>query len=119
MLSLLCIHSSTFIFPDTWARAREHPSQTTRGCWVHAQFVPSNLHTTTPQLEQIRRDIRDFRSKAGLDKVIVMWTANTERFCEVSPGLNDTAANLLRTIEVGACAGVRGERDPHPISVQA
>uniref|UniRef100_A0A8I5YMT2 Inositol-3-phosphate synthase 1 n=1 Tax=Pongo abelii TaxID=9601 RepID=A0A8I5YMT2_PONAB len=53
------------------------------------------------QLEQIRRDIRDFRSSAGLDKVIVLWTANTERFCEVIPGLNDTAENLLRTIELG------------------
>nr|BAH12239.1 unnamed protein product [Homo sapiens] len=52
-------------------------------------------------LEQIRRDIRDFRSSAGLDKVIVLWTANTERFCEVIPGLNDTAENLLRTIELG------------------
>ncbi|XP_003817819.4 inositol-3-phosphate synthase 1 isoform X1 [Pan paniscus] len=53
------------------------------------------------QLEQIRRDIRDFRSSAGLNKVIVLWTANTERFCEVIPGLNDTAENLLRTIELG------------------
>ncbi|XP_021538929.1 inositol-3-phosphate synthase 1 isoform X2 [Neomonachus schauinslandi] len=53
------------------------------------------------QLEQIRRDIRDFRSSAGLDKVIVLWTANTERFCEVVPGLNDTAENLLRTIQLG------------------
>uniref|UniRef100_A0A2K5VLC4 Inositol-3-phosphate synthase 1 n=1 Tax=Macaca fascicularis TaxID=9541 RepID=A0A2K5VLC4_MACFA len=53
------------------------------------------------QLEQIRRDIRDFRSSAGLDKIIVLWTANTERFCEVIPGLNDTAENLLRTIELG------------------
>lgn len=58
-----------------------------------------------PQLEQIRRDIRDFRSSAGLDKVIVLWTANTERFCEVVPGLNDTAENLLRTIQVGAPKG--------------
>lgn len=53
------------------------------------------------QLEQIRKDIRDFRSSAGLDKVIVLWTANTERFCEVVPGRNDTAENLLRTIQVG------------------
>lgn len=66
-----------------------------------------NYITYTPplhphQLEQIRRDIRDFRSCAGLDKVIVLWTANTERFCELVPGLNDTAENLLRTIQVGA-----------------
>ncbi|XP_053438307.1 inositol-3-phosphate synthase 1 isoform X1 [Nycticebus coucang] len=57
--------------------------------------------TRAQQLEQIRRDIRDFRSSAGLDKVIVLWTANTERFCEVVTGLNDTAENLLRTIQLG------------------
>ncbi|KAK2119421.1 Inositol-3-phosphate synthase 1 [Saguinus oedipus] len=53
------------------------------------------------RLEQIRKDIRDFRSSAGLDKVILLWTANTEGFCEVVPGLNDTAENLLHTIELG------------------
>ncbi|KAK7805172.1 hypothetical protein U0070_004298 [Myodes glareolus] len=57
--------------------------------------------TRAQQLEQIRKDIRDFRSSAGLDKVIVLWTANTERFCEVVPGRNDTAENLLRTIQLG------------------
>lgn len=31
----------------------------------------------------------------------MLWTANTERFCELIPGLNDTAENLLRTIQVG------------------
>lgn len=74
-----------------------------------------NPSRTLSQLEQIRKDIRDFRSTAGLDKVIVLWTANTERFCEVIPGLNDTAENLLRTIEVGARerAGLpQGEPDP-------
>ena len=30
--------------------------------------------------------------------MIVLWTANTERFCEVAKGLNDTAENLLRSI---------------------
>jgi myo-inositol-1-phosphate synthase len=30
--------------------------------------------------------------------VIVLWTANTERFCDVAKGLNDTAENLLRSI---------------------
>ncbi|KAM9688466.1 inositol-3-phosphate synthase 1 [Trichechus inunguis] len=57
--------------------------------------------TRAQQLDQIRKDIRDFRSSKGLDKVIVLWTANTERFCDVVPGRNDTAENLLRTIEVG------------------
>lgn len=52
------------------------------------------------QMAQIRRDIRDFWASSGVDQVIVLWTANTERFCEVRPGVNDTAENLLRAIEV-------------------
>ncbi|XP_056678106.1 inositol-3-phosphate synthase 1 isoform X1 [Monodelphis domestica] len=51
------------------------------------------------QLEQIRKDIREFRASSGVDKVIVLWTANTECFCDVVPGLNDTAENLLQAIE--------------------
>jgi len=31
-------------------------------------------------------------------QVIVLWTANTERFCEVRTGLNDTAKALLESI---------------------
>merc|ERR1712038_1596777 len=50
-------------------------------------------------VEQIRADIRDFKQKKGLDKVIVLWTANTERFCDVREGLNDTAENLLTSIK--------------------
>lgn len=30
--------------------------------------------------------------------MIVLWTANTERFCDVQDGLNDTAENLLNSI---------------------
>lgn len=52
------------------------------------------------QMEQIRRDIRDFKEKSGVDKVIVLWTANTERFSDVVTGANDTAKNLLATIQV-------------------
>ena len=40
-----------------------------------------------------------FRSKSGCDKVIVLWTANTERFCEVAEGLNDTPENLMASIK--------------------
>merc|ERR1719443_1468381 len=50
-------------------------------------------------LEQIRKDIREFKSKNGLDKVIVLWTANTERFASVQSGINDTAENVLAAIE--------------------
>ena len=31
--------------------------------------------------------------------MIVLWTANTERFCDVREGLNDTADNLLASIK--------------------
>uniref|UniRef100_A0A671LUC9 inositol-3-phosphate synthase n=1 Tax=Sinocyclocheilus anshuiensis TaxID=1608454 RepID=A0A671LUC9_9TELE len=53
------------------------------------------------QVAQIRRDICDFREKSGVDKVLVLWTANTERFCDVIPGVNDTAENLLNSIQMG------------------
>lgn len=56
------------------------------------------------QVEQIRADIRDFRQSSGVDKVIVLWTANTERFCDIVPGVNDSANNLLAAIQVRAGA---------------
>ncbi|KAJ4290448.1 Myo-inositol-1-phosphate synthase [Kalmusia sp. IMI 367209] len=52
-------------------------------------------------VEQIRKDIREFKAANGLDKVIVQWTANTERFADILPGVNDTADNLLKAIEDG------------------
>lgn len=59
-----------------------------------------NVLTGTKQsmMEQIRADIRDFKETNKLDKVIVLWTANTERFCDVRPGLNETADELLASI---------------------
>ncbi|XP_023282515.1 inositol-3-phosphate synthase 1 [Seriola lalandi dorsalis] len=58
--------------------------------------------TLAEQVEQIRADIRDFHQSSGVDKVIVLWTANTERFCDIIPGVNDSAKNLLATIQAGA-----------------
>lgn len=52
-------------------------------------------------VEKIRKDISDFKAANGLDKVIVMWTANTERFADLIPGVNDTADNLLKAIADG------------------
>jgi len=54
--------------------------------------------TKQENLDTIRQNIRDFKAKNNLDKVIVLWSANTERFCEVADGLNDTADNLLQSI---------------------
>jgi len=50
-------------------------------------------------LEQIRKDIADFKKKNQLDKVLVLWTANTERNCEIIRGIHDTANNLLNAIQ--------------------
>merc|ERR1712176_255259 len=52
------------------------------------------------QMEQIRKDIREFKTKHGLDQVIVLWTANTERFAAVEEGINDTASSILNSIEM-------------------
>ncbi|XP_064424495.1 inositol-3-phosphate synthase 1-A isoform X2 [Latimeria chalumnae] len=57
--------------------------------------------TKAEQVEKIRKDIHDFKMQSCVDKVIVLWTANTERFCDVTPGVNDTAENLLKAIEKG------------------
>jgi myo-inositol-1-phosphate synthase len=43
----------------------------------------------------------DFKATNGLDKVIVLWTANTERYADIIEGVNDTSENLLRSIEAG------------------
>lgn len=58
--------------------------------------------TKWEQMEQIRKDIRDFKASANVDKVIVLWTANTERFSDILEGLNDTAENLLAAIKANA-----------------
>ena len=36
-----------------------------------------------------------------MDKVIVLWTANTERYADIVSGVNDTAGNLLQAIKAG------------------
>jgi len=55
--------------------------------------------TKAELVEQVRGHIRGFKEKNGLDKVIVLWTANTERFAEIQDGLNDTWANLEQSIQ--------------------
>lgn len=50
-------------------------------------------------VEKIRKDIRDFKESNKLDKVIVLWTANTERYADVIDGVNDNVDNLLASIK--------------------
>ncbi|KAI9850320.1 MAG: Myo-inositol-1-phosphate synthase, partial [Vezdaea acicularis] len=52
-------------------------------------------------VDRIRKDIRTFKQENGLDSVIVQWTANTERYADLIEGVNDTADNLLKSIENG------------------
>jgi len=57
------------------------------------------MGTKAEQLNLIRNDIVQFKTAKGLDQVIVLWTANTERFSEIITGVNDTTDNLLKAIE--------------------
>lgn len=52
-------------------------------------------------INQIRKDIREFKEKNKLDKVVVLWTANTERFSALEAGINDTKDNILASITRG------------------
>lgn len=36
------------------------------------------------QVDTVRQQIRDFKESSGVDQVIVLWTANTERYAQVS-----------------------------------
>lgn len=68
--------------------------------------------TKQEQMDQIRKDIQEFKAANGLDKVIVLWSANTERFSELADGLNDTAENLMAAI-------ARGEEEVSPSTLFA
>eukprot|EP00161_Ancyromonas_sigmoides_P010082 TRINITY_DN2510_c1_g1_i1.p1 TRINITY_DN2510_c1_g1~~TRINITY_DN2510_c1_g1_i1.p1 ORF type:complete len:546 (+),score=318.14 TRINITY_DN2510_c1_g1_i1:87-1640(+) len=57
--------------------------------------------TKAEHLARIRADIVAFKKDNGLDKVVVLWSANTERFADIVPGVNDTAANILKAVEAG------------------
>lgn len=54
--------------------------------------------TKAEQVEVLRGNLRDFKADNALDKVIVLWTANTERYAEVRVGLNDTAEAVLASL---------------------
>ena len=42
---------------------------------------------------------REFKEKSKVDKVVVLWTANTERYSDVIVGLNDTQENLFKSLD--------------------
>eukprot|EP00922_Rhytidocystis_sp_ex-Travisia-forbesii_P061920 GHVS01091711.1.p1 GENE.GHVS01091711.1~~GHVS01091711.1.p1 ORF type:complete len:624 (+),score=111.59 GHVS01091711.1:192-1874(+) len=49
-------------------------------------------------LNRVREDIRMFKQHKGVDSVIVMWSATTERFVEEEEGVNDSVESLLKSI---------------------
>lgn len=52
-------------------------------------------------VEKLRADIRSLKEENSLDKVVVLWTANTERYASLIDGVNDTSSNLLQAIRSG------------------
>jgi len=50
-------------------------------------------------LEVIRKDIATFKKENNLNTVIILWTANTERYSLVIPGVNDTYENITKAIK--------------------
>jgi myo-inositol-1-phosphate synthase len=54
--------------------------------------------TKSDHLAALRAHIRDFKAANKVDKVIVLWSANTERYSEIVAGVNDTADALLAAI---------------------
>lgn len=66
-----------------------------------ADNVVPGSKASMEHVEHLRKDIRDFKSANELDKVIVLWTANTERYADITSGVNDTADNLMKSIEAG------------------
>jgi myo-inositol-1-phosphate synthase len=55
--------------------------------------------TKSELVEVIRKNIRDFKKDNELDKVVIVWSANTECYADLVDGMNDTADNLLQAIE--------------------
>jgi hypothetical protein len=53
--------------------------------------------TKREQVDVVRQQMREFKAQHSLEKIIVLWTANTERYAEVRAGLNDsTGAPSIR-----------------------
>lgn len=69
-------------------------------------------HDRWDAVQQVRADIRNFKMLHQLDRVIVLWTANTERFSEHQEGIHDTADNLLAAVK-------RNEREVAPSALYA
>jgi myo-inositol-1-phosphate synthase len=50
-------------------------------------------------VQKIRNDIKKFKSDNKLDKVIILWTASTEKMVVETKGVHDTVENLMIAIK--------------------
>ena len=66
-----------------------------------ANNVYEGDHASEEHLNALRKDISTFKTKNELDKVIIIWTANTERYSDVINGVHDTKDNFLKAIKDG------------------
>ena len=66
-----------------------------------ANNVYEGDHACEQHLNIIRKDISSFKISNNLDKVIIIWTANTERYSDVITGIHDTKENFLNAIKDG------------------
>eukprot|EP01084_Bolivina_argentea_P000700 1288_1 len=66
-----------------------------------ANNIYEGSHACNEHLDYLRKDIREFKLREKLDKVIVVWSANTERFSDVVNGVHDTENNFLASIKNG------------------
>jgi myo-inositol-1-phosphate synthase len=86
-MALLGTPLSSIYYPDFIAANQE----------ARADNVIPGIDKQT-HLEHLRADIRSFKAQNALDRVVVFWTANTERYSDIIAGVNDTADNLLAAI---------------------
>lgn len=95
---------------DLQSKLREDMSKITPMPSVYyPDFIASNQKTRAnnvipgfdkgAHLAKLRTDIKTFKESRDIEEVVVIWTANTERNCVVTPGVHDTAKNLLDSIE--------------------
>ena len=50
--------------------------------------------TRWEMVERLRNDIREFKAKNGVDRVVVLWAASTEVYVPVNDKVHDTLAHL-------------------------
>ena len=55
--------------------------------------------TKRERIEMVRQQMREFKEQNGCDSLVVLWTANTERYTDVQAGVHDTHENLEKAID--------------------